>query len=245
MGRLNKAASIPLYVQIKEQLLIQIKAEQGSEGPARRIASEEQLAELYEVSRMTVRQALQELVDEGRLYKVRGVGTFIASGASPSPDTAHLTRRWDKTVPGTERKEVLAFQRLPVPAEWSGCLRLEKGDLALYIIRRRWRDRIPVAIDYRYVVSKYAGALTQEMVMVESLFSLVSSHMGVTVEHTESLLGAVAASEQEAEWLQVAVGAPLLKRKTVIYLTGNIPVIAGESVYCSDTYWYAFSTGME
>lgn len=82
---LNSAVALPL--QIKEDLLSKINA--GCPGPEKKILSEIKLAKLYGVSRMTVRQAIIELINEGVLCRVPGKGTFIASSVSESPDSIH------------------------------------------------------------------------------------------------------------------------------------------------------------
>ncbi|MEH6887691.1 GntR family transcriptional regulator, partial [Priestia megaterium] len=72
---INKNSSIPLYYQIKESIKQRIELKEWVVGST--IPSEKKLCELFSVSRLTVRQSIQELVDEGYLSKQRGRGTFI------------------------------------------------------------------------------------------------------------------------------------------------------------------------
>ena len=73
---LNKNTPIPLYYQLKQWIIEQI--ERGDLKPGDVIPSERELSEEFEISRMTVRQALTELVNEGKLVRERGKGTFVA-----------------------------------------------------------------------------------------------------------------------------------------------------------------------
>ena len=66
---------IPLYYQIKSDLRTQIEG--GHLKPGDKLPSETELATLYNVSRMTLRQAITDLVEEGKLHRRRGVGTFV------------------------------------------------------------------------------------------------------------------------------------------------------------------------
>lgn len=69
-------SAIPYYEQLKQTLLQQI--ERGALAPGDPLPSEHELCELFGVSRTVVRQAIGELVSEGRLYRMRGKGTFVA-----------------------------------------------------------------------------------------------------------------------------------------------------------------------
>lgn len=75
MGKINERKGVPLPKQIKEELLRDIRA--GKIKPAERIPSEGQIAQEFGVSRMTVREAIVELINEGYLYRLPGKGTFL------------------------------------------------------------------------------------------------------------------------------------------------------------------------
>ena len=74
---INRQASTPLYVQLKDLIADQIR--QGSLKPGDRVGSEAELERAHGVSRITVRQAIGALVQEGELYRVPGKGTYVAS----------------------------------------------------------------------------------------------------------------------------------------------------------------------
>ncbi len=73
---LNKYSGIPLYLQLKN--LIIEKIESGEYEENSKIPSEQELCEMYNISRPTVRQAISELTSSGYLYKEKGKGTFVA-----------------------------------------------------------------------------------------------------------------------------------------------------------------------
>ena len=76
MRTFDKDVPVPLYYQLKE--IIREDIERGRLSPGRSIPSERELVDRYNISRMTVRQAISELVVEGYLYRQRGKGTFVA-----------------------------------------------------------------------------------------------------------------------------------------------------------------------
>ena len=78
-GMERKCGESPLYQKIKDD--IRRKIEAGTYKKGSRIEPERELSRLYDVSRMTLRQAVDELVDEGYLYKAQGRGTFVSAPA--------------------------------------------------------------------------------------------------------------------------------------------------------------------
>ncbi|WRS26308.1 GntR family transcriptional regulator [Oscillospiraceae bacterium MB08-C2-2] len=74
---IDKASTVPLYFQLKQILLEYL--EQGHPDPSLPIPTEQSLSEDFGISRPTVRQAINELVVEGRLYRIKGKGTFVCT----------------------------------------------------------------------------------------------------------------------------------------------------------------------
>ena len=80
MSRINKYSTVPLYCQLKQILLEKI--ETGEYAEESKIPSEQDLCEQYGISRPTVRQAINELTNNGQLYKLKGKGTFVSKRKS-------------------------------------------------------------------------------------------------------------------------------------------------------------------
>jgi GntR family transcriptional regulator len=86
---INKKSPVPLYYQLKQVILERIKS--GEWLPNMPISSERELSEIFEVSRMTVRQAINELENEGILYRERGRGTFVSPPRIEQSDVMSFT----------------------------------------------------------------------------------------------------------------------------------------------------------
>jgi DNA-binding GntR family transcriptional regulator len=72
---INKFSSIPLYLQLKDMIIKKIESNEYA--PNTQIPSEQDLCQMYDISRPTVRQAITELTNSGYLYKEKGKGTFV------------------------------------------------------------------------------------------------------------------------------------------------------------------------
>lgn len=241
---LDRKSPLPLYSQIKEQLLTLIQEMSGQlaeKGP-HKLYPEETLTEMFGVSRMTVRQAVQELVNEGLLYRVRGVGTFIKP-PHVSGQLQEIERFVDEwSLQGKKIDVVIsAFKIMPAPLEWATCLGLEAKSPVLYIQRRRFADGMPVALDDRYLPAEMADFVTPTDVQQESIFLTLARKGKMVIEKADYEISAKAALRKEADLLDLKPGAPLLVRKLVIFAAPRRPVITGLSLYRADLFTYSVS----
>jgi GntR family transcriptional regulator len=120
-------------------------------------------------------------------------------------------------------------------------LQQEPGSPALYILRRRWADGIPVALDDRYLPAEMADVVTPDDVVAESIFLTLTRKGAVAIKSADYEIGAKAASRREARLLAIKTGDPLVARKLVIYAESARPVIVGLSVYRGDVFRYRVS----
>src|SRR6185437_17137686 len=89
---LDRGSPIPLYLQIKQYLKRRISAWEPQDD---KFFTDAELCGMFHVSRMTVRQAVQELVDDGLLKRARGIGTFLVSRQADEPVVPELDDRWE------------------------------------------------------------------------------------------------------------------------------------------------------
>ena len=141
---------IPLYQQVKNQILERI--ESGELAPETRVASENELVEALGVSRMTVNRALRELTDSGQLFRVQGIGTFVAS---PKPQTPLLEVRSiaeDIRLRGGVHSSTvhLLVQEIASP-KLAADLELAPGSAVFHSILVHKDRGIPVQLAERYV----------------------------------------------------------------------------------------------
>lgn len=197
---------VPKHVQLREILEALVTRELG---PDRAIPSERELMAEYGVSRMTVREAIGQLVVEGRLYRVRGKGTFVAAPRVDSmleltSFTEDMRRRGHE--PSTV---VLRSVELVPPLVVRRALRLGPSDTAYRIERLRIADGIPMALeDGWYVAEPLPGLLDRDL--SGSLYTMLARTYGVVIDGAKQSLRSEIADAQTARILGCPVGAPLL-----------------------------------
>lgn len=231
----HRAARLPLYVQVKRELQRMIARH---DAPGGRFYTDEELCERFKVSRITVRQAVAELVDEGMLRRTPGRGTFITrpkleeralidTAARPSFDGAPV------------EIEIVAFDLLPCPRALAADLGVAPGQRVRHVRRLRRHQGLPVRLDQRYLRLAAARGLTRDDAASRSLVEFLSERLPLA--RADMQMEARAAAPDEAAVLQVLVGEPVLVRHLVYRDAAGVPLMAGHSVYRSDLMRYAVS----
>jgi GntR family transcriptional regulator len=226
------ARFVPRYYEIEQALRGRI-AELKADDP---LPSDAMLCEEFGVSRMTARNAVQRLAQEGLVYRVPGRGTFVAEppvhrqAGNLLSFTEEMRRRG--RVPSS--RLVGRDVREPRPAEASR-LQLKPGDEVIAIRRLRLADGEPVAYEEAVFPAELAPLLRAADLEHHSLHDTLVSGGHVPTQG-RARLGAEAATADDAELLEVALGSPLLVEKRVIHDQDGSPLELCESRYAGDRY---------
>jgi GntR family transcriptional regulator len=227
MMALNKNDGIPLYVQIRKSLREDIVNKVFA--PGQKIPSEDELAARFGVSRMTVRQGIFDLIDEGLLYRRHGVGTFVAQ-PHLERDHTHLTSFLDSA-----REEgldidirVLIADILPAKLRVARALGLDEQELVVRVKTLRFVSALQVTVQDSYIPYKLFPHLLQEELETRHLWEIFESG-GYRVKRAVQRLEAREADEETAGLLDIEVGAPILFKERTVYLDDGRPV---EFTYC-------------
>jgi DNA-binding GntR family transcriptional regulator len=230
---IDRASPVPLYFQVASQLEAAI--ESGELPPGARMDNEIALAEELGLSRPTMRQAIQYLVDKGLLVRKRGVGTHVAR-ARVRRDVG-LTSLFDDLsesgqAPSTE---VLSHGVRPVTGALAGALEVAEGTEVLALERLRRARGEPLAIMRNYVRPVGQAELTEERLRDHGLYELLRA-AGVTLAAAQQSIGARRATTAEARLLDETRGAPVLTvRRTTFDDHGGV-VEYGDHVYRASRY---------
>lgn len=204
------------------------------------LPQERELAERYEVSRSTVRQALKSLADEGRIYSVRGRGTFVASQRI-SKDSRLTSFSEDMQArglrPGTR---LLHVEQGPAEAEAAERLELAPGSAVLHLERLRLADGFPMCFeDIRLPAHLYPGLLHQDL--ERPLYGILASSYNTRIERAEQKISAQILQGRIADLLHVPHGsAALLVVRRGFDEKGRIAEYA-RSYYRADRYDFELS----
>ena len=172
---LDKRVPIPLYFQLKELIVEEIKS--GQYPVDSLIPTEKELSEQFGISRTTVRQAVTELVQEGWLYRIKSKGTFIARQKLKQDFLQRLETFRDqmKRLGLEPSTEVLDCRVTKASHEVAENLQIEEGEQVIYLFRRRFGDKEPVVTVETYLPFDKCGFLKDQDFEKVSLYDGLSA----------------------------------------------------------------------
>jgi GntR family transcriptional regulator len=226
------ARFVPRYYEIEQALRARI-AELKPDDP---LPSDAMLCEEFGVSRMTARNAVQRLAQEGIVYRVPGRGTFVAEPPvhRQAGNLLSFTEEMRRTGRVPSSRLLGRDVREPTPSEASH-LQLEPGRDVVALRRLRLADGEPIAIELATFPAAIAPVIEHADLEHRSLHdTLVES--GNVPTQGRARLGAEAAGPDDAELLGVPPGSPLLVEKRVIHDQDGRPLELCESRYAGDRY---------
>jgi len=221
---------LPLYAQIKEALRARIL--DGTYGVYAQMPSESELMRRFSVSRITVRQALSDLCQEGLIFKVQGKGSYVSKPkVSQSLTTLQgLGEAMGQAGHGTS-SQVLGFRPLAADAWMASRLKLAPGAMVGEIRRVRYVDGAPLSLDVSYFPEALAHQLLERDLETRDIFLILEADLGYKLGHAELEMGAMLADSEIAEVLSVALGAPILRLDRLTYDEHGHP-LDYEHLYC-------------
>ena len=216
---MNFRPGIPRYLQIAESIRRDLKSE------GERIPSEHALCAKFRVSRPTVRQALDVLVQEGRLYRHAGRGTFATAAAGNDRRLRVIGSIDDMMALGHETWFKLISRELaPVPANIAHALRLPPGSNGYRIYGIRHADTGPFQHVTIWLPPTIGLALADEDLSKTSLIQLIERHHNVSVKFMEQTVDAALAPRAVAELLQLRPRSPVLLFERVYFASTGEPI---------------------
>jgi GntR family transcriptional regulator len=240
MPKLNKNSSIPLYQQLARNLQKQIRS--GTYQIGSQLPTERELMHYYEVSRNSVRQALDVLAAEGLVQRDQGRGTFVAD----SKLKLGLLRLTSFTEDMQERRLRPSSRLLKriieiPPAGISELLQLLPDEPALFVERLRFADDIPMAINMSYFSLDACPGLADEDLGNASIYALIETKYHIRLVQAKQTIRAAHASKTEAELLNISPNLPVLIMEGVVFTQDEYPIEHLRSIYRSDRYEFAIS----
>lgn len=235
MNTLLQDSPAPYYQQLYTILRKEIV--DGRWTPGDMLPSEKELIDQFEVSRITVRQALEMLVNDGLIFRRRGLGTFVAvpkieQGLNRIVSFTEDMRRRG-LHPGTE---ILDARLEPAPPEIAEKLGIQSGDELVHIERLRLADAEPLSIEVSRLVHRYCpGVLAHDYAEVPLREQLATAY-NLALVRAEQVIRAVAAPKEIAEKLLVPAASPLFYIERISYSPQDIPVEFLQLYYRGDRY---------
>ena len=232
-----RAADAPLYRQIREILRAQVH--NGTLKAGDQLPSEDDLARTFRVTRMTVRQAISELVSGGLIYRRHGKGTFVGD-PKVTRRFAKLTGFSEDVVARSHRPGVrtLALRRMVPPLEVGQALELKPGDHVVLVHRLRLVDDRPAAIQRCFLVADLVPGLENMDEDFPSLYQLLRARFRLTLHHADQMIEARQATAAEARLLRIMPRATVVQVVRTTFLDDGRPVELVRMVYRADLFQF-------
>lgn len=230
---------LPLYYQLKMQMMEQIATGELVEGQI--LPSEHMFMKTYGISRATIRQAFNELVNEGLLERKQGVGTFVAH-KKIQPEINKLTSFSEDMLarglqPGSM---VLKVENLVPPSYVREGLGLAPDQSVWSVYRLRLGNNEPIGTQHLYI-PPWITIDPADLLNLVSYYKLIEEKFGVKLARGKETLTAKNATQREAELLHTEPGRPLLTINRIAYDEQDRIIEYVEFVYRADRFQYQLS----
>lgn len=234
----DETSPIPLYQQIRIELFGMIQSEKIKQADT--LPAENDLAQAYQVSRQTIRQALGLLASENLVERTPGRGTTVCSGRN----RLHffLDQSFGQQIIELGLKphsEVLRIKVITIDGMAPNSLLTKRGARALELIRLRYGDDFPIGVQYTTVITELCPDLHTHDFNNGSLYDILINHYKLPIARIDHAVSAIQSDEWHTNLLKVPDHGPLLHVKTTAYLENNEPIEASTSYYRADRYEFS------
>ena len=225
MGMINRSSPIPLYYQLIQEIKNQI--ESGVYEPGDTIPTEIELMEQFDVSRATVRQSIQHLVNEGYVRRIKAKGTFVNSRPE-KPKFIGTLKGFAQEM--TQRgvafsTKVLENHIIPAPLHVSEKLNIATDSKVFHLHRLRFIHYEPVLIANSFIPEQLCRRIEEIDFEHKSLYDVLERDYRITLHHgRRDFEPAIPSSSEEAELLNISSDAPILYVESLVYTEENTPV---------------------
>ncbi|HEY3310029.1 MAG TPA: GntR family transcriptional regulator [Anaerolineales bacterium] len=230
----------PLYFRIKQQLLDQLAV--GKIKPGDMLPSEAQLSAQYGVSRITIRRALKELIQQGILYTLQGKGTFAAHVPIREISGFRSFSEDIRSKGFLPSSKLLRLEKVPADETVAARLRIEPGEPVYILQRIRLADEQPVAFETAYLPARLFPNLDRYD-LSQSLYQVLREQYDVFPAWADAEIQASPATQEVATALGMRVGEPVLTAHRLSYTESFNMVEYVVSVYSGSRF--TFYTGRQ
>lgn len=222
-----------LYLQIIDALTARIEA--GELAPGDMVPSERELSKQLQVSRMTVRHALNAMHVRGLLTRRQGRGTFVAAPKLEEPTDVFLSFSESMARKGiTPGARLLHLERMPATRSLAAELHIGLGQDVYYVNRLRLANQEPLVIEHSYFPAALFPHLDEQDLESQSIYHLLETVYGVNLAHASQSYEPTAASEEESKLLKIPVGAPLMLIRRTAFDVRERPIEYAKDLFRGD-----------
>lgn len=228
---------VPLYQQIKAALRSGIL--DGKYPPHCRMPSESELQEMFEVSRITIRQALGDLQKEGLIFKVHGKGSFVSQPKAVQNITSLQGFAEAMASEGHEIvNRVLSFDFVPAAPEVAAALGLVEGEKVAEIHRVRLLNRAPTSYEVTFLPEALGKKLVRADLATRDIFLILENDCGIALGSADLGITAIPARPPVSRVLEIKRDAPVLRVERLTRDSDDHPVDFEYLYFKGDAFQY-------
>ena len=236
---LYPGAEKPLFKQFMDAILLMIEDGKYRQGDP--LPSERELATQFGISRVTVRQALNSLAQDGIIFKKQGKGNFVATRRIETKLDSLLGFAEEFATKNIDCEISVVKQGYELgSAEVITALRAEDSPALFLLVRNINVDGHPLGVDYTYIPKNIAYNLGQIDFNKVIVYQLLEQ-LGYKLNSAEQKITAEMPTPQECALLEVGPRTPILVRSRVAYMEGGSPVVYSKAIYRGDRYHYSLA----
>ena len=228
----------PMYIKIHNQIKRDIENKKYKVGE--RIPAERQLASKFNVSRMTLRQAIKTLEDEGILERRLGSGTYVSSQKVQEKMSGIMSftdiTRSNGQVPSSK---LLSYSITKPSLSEKEKFKIQDTDNVLRMERVRFADNVLICYEVATIPYELVSRFSKDEIS-SSLYQTLEEKGGYKIGSVVENIGAAVANENEARLLSVKKGEPLVTRRQVTELSNHYPFEYVRASYVAERFEFTF-----
>ncbi|WP_175734924.1 GntR family transcriptional regulator [Burkholderia ambifaria] len=230
-------SAAPLYVQIKDTLRARIL--DGTYAPHSRMPSEHELCAMFNVSRITVRQALGDLQKEGLLFRLHGKGTFVSKPKAFQNVTSLQGFAEAMSSMGYEIvNQLRSVRTVKADRHLATKLNVPEGAPLVEIHRVRLLNREPVSLEQTWVPEALGKRLAGADLATRDIFLILENDCGVPLGHADVSIDAILADDDIVDALRVEESSPVLRIERLTHDASGTPIDYEHLYFRGDAFQY-------
>lgn len=204
----------------------------------KKLPLEKEMCEYYNVSRITIKKAVDQLVSEGLLVKRRGAGTFIKDLTPTDVKELSMSRQFtgfsEEYKDESVMSKVVKFEVINPTEEIADKLRIKVEDFVYHIIRVRYAKNEPYVVEYTYMPISLIPGIKNE-ILESSIYSYIEKSLKLKIKSAHRTIRAIVPNDIEQEYLKIDKDCPILEVEQIAFLDNGKAFEYSKSHHKGDT----------